>query len=622
MIPKDKWKEVLDNCEGVSNVTLVCEDGSFPTHKIVLARVSDFITDLLLPVPSSDDVTILLPDFKVDHVCSVIDQFNFGGSNQSLLDEDLLSALKCSPITFIKMEPEMSIDLDDENFDSNIHGNEDSKQLETICYEISEIDQQLERLLSGQHLNDESFEDGFDEEKISRNGKPSHDKLDFTGHSDNGASGCEIQLNDLASDNSDDPLSTTYKVRKQPLNDEGLDEKVPMISDHLKQQSSNCEKEGENSKRRKSRGWLRSQVSQAIATEKRQNLQNLAKKCLMNIDEKVSDIMDNTGVKKIKSKKKELYRNAVEAIARGEFNSLFAVSKKYGVNRRTLLQFLNSGNWIGSGSMSHIFSESEEKSISERIIQNSEKGKLSSSFIQNILLQEFELLKISHPERNLPSSLYRQFLQSFLSRNNLMEICQFKPYVRTKKIENQQTKELAKKFLINNDVDEDDNRKKGQKEKIYNERQKLRKAVEALAKGECKTVHKAARQYGVNKKTLGKHLQEGKNYQGPGKILQIFSYEEEKNLTERILAKSDGGKHLTFDIIKEVINEEKKSALAGKNFVYNFAKRNNLDQIINNKIEADREDRRNFECEICYQKFTFKNALVKHRERAHSAFYN
>ena len=62
--------------------------------------------------------------------------------------------------------------------------------------------------------------------------------------------------------------------------------------------------------------------------------------------------------------------------------------------------------------------------------------------------------------------------------------------------------------------------------------------------------------------------------------------------------------------------------MAGKNFVYNFAKRNNLDQIINNKIDADREDRRNFECEICYQKFTFKNALVKHRGRAHSAFYN
>merc|ERR1719300_1443524 len=159
-----------------------------------------------------------------------------------------------------------------------------------------------------------------------------------------------------------------------------------------------------------------------------------------------------------------------------------------------------------------------------------------------------------------------------------MGICQFKPYVKTKKIENQQTEELAKKFLMNDDknkdidVDKDDNRKKGQKEKINNERQKLRKAVEALAKGECKTVHKAARQYGVNKKTLGKHLQEGKNYQGPGKILQIFSHEEEKNLTERILAKSDGGKHLTFDIVKEVINEEKKICFSGEKLCIQFCK--------------------------------------------------
>ena len=135
MNPIDNLRDRIASCVSVSNVTIVGRDGTFPTHKVIFAGVSDFITDLILPIPSSDDVTIFLPDFQIDHVSSLIDQVNFEGSNQSLVNEDLLLALKCSP----KEEP----DLDDKmlistkNFDSN-NGNEDSKLLYAERRDISD----------------------------------------------------------------------------------------------------------------------------------------------------------------------------------------------------------------------------------------------------------------------------------------------------------------------------------------------------------------------------------------------------------------------------------------------------------------------------------------------------
>ena len=58
------------------------------------------------------------------------------------------------------------------------------------------------------------------------------------------------------------------------------------------------------------------------------------------------------------------------------------------------------------------------------------------------------------------------------------------------------------------------------------------------------------------------------------------------------------------------------------NFPFNFSKRNGLTKIISEKLEEGRKDRRNFECEICYKKFTWKNALVGHQKTVHASFFN
>ena len=205
--------------------------------------------------------------------------------------------------------------------------------------------------------------------------------------------------------------------------------------------------------------------------------------------------------------------------------------------------------------------------------------------------------------------------------------------------ENQQRlQEKALKFLLNDDntdfTCDDDNSRRGEKQKIIVEkRQKHRSAIEAISRGECTTIAEAAKTYGVSRQTLSKFLMKGKNYQGRGNVSRVFTYEEEKSMAERILAKSDGGKNLSFDIVTEVVNEEigikrinhpekDLSESFVRSYKYAFARRTNLDKLIQEKVEAALKDRRIFECEICYQKFTFKNSLVCHQKKSHSAFYN
>ena len=74
------WSEnFLRNCEKVSNVTLVCKDGKLTSHKIVLARISDYIRDLMLLIPNEEDIIIMLPDFPIKTVRDFVTKHIFKG---------------------------------------------------------------------------------------------------------------------------------------------------------------------------------------------------------------------------------------------------------------------------------------------------------------------------------------------------------------------------------------------------------------------------------------------------------------------------------------------------------------------------------------------------------------
>ena len=72
-----KVRDLLEESCKVSNVTLACRDGNLGSHKIVLARVSSFIKNILADIPVGDNVTIIMPDYPKAQVDLFLKTFIF-----------------------------------------------------------------------------------------------------------------------------------------------------------------------------------------------------------------------------------------------------------------------------------------------------------------------------------------------------------------------------------------------------------------------------------------------------------------------------------------------------------------------------------------------------------------
>ena len=174
-------------------------------------------------------------------------------------------------------------------------------------------------------------------------------------------------------------------------------------------------------------------------------------------------------------------------------------------------------------------------------------------------------------------------------------------------------------------------------EKSRNEKFKKKiayeKAKSYFLSGKCDSVREAAKQFDVSHTTLSLMLKTGKCFQGKGKKTLIFTEEEEKRIANRIIEKLGGARELTSSILREVIREELevlKVNFPGRedintllenssnlySFVLIFAKRNGL-----KKYYPEDNKERNYECDICFKRFTFKNSMVSHRKTVHSFLY-
>ena len=59
---------LIEDCQFVSNVTILCQDGLVNTHKIILAGISDFIKSIIEEIPVGDQVTLFMPDFTSEDI--------------------------------------------------------------------------------------------------------------------------------------------------------------------------------------------------------------------------------------------------------------------------------------------------------------------------------------------------------------------------------------------------------------------------------------------------------------------------------------------------------------------------------------------------------------------------
>jgi len=161
-------------------------------------------------------------------------------------------------------------------------------------------------------------------------------------------------------------------------------------------------------------------------------------------------------------------------------------------------------------------------------------------------------------------------------------------------------------------------------------RNRYKAAIESMMSGECKGYHKAAKKFGVSKSSLYRYVTQGRLYQGSGSKSKIFTQQEEAMISERALSRSDGGNTLTYKIVEDCLHEELNilrvnqpdrglPEVLTKRYLGCFCVRNDLKKHIVKFAESKRH--RIFECEICYQKFTFKNCLVGHQRSVHPAFF-
>jgi len=82
----DFRREFLEDCEGVSNVKILCKNGIVFTHKIIVASSSNFIKNILLTIPFVDDITLFLPHLEKN----VVEHF----LNPTLKEEDIFIGTK------------------------------------------------------------------------------------------------------------------------------------------------------------------------------------------------------------------------------------------------------------------------------------------------------------------------------------------------------------------------------------------------------------------------------------------------------------------------------------------------------------------------------------------------
>ena len=111
-MPSSNWADLVDqNCQPVSNVSLVCRDGVVYSHKIVLASVSGFVKTLLSDIPTGDHVSVFLPDFNFREVENFLENILLRRQNNH---HGLIEAFKSSESSVTE---EIHVKCESKNFD-------------------------------------------------------------------------------------------------------------------------------------------------------------------------------------------------------------------------------------------------------------------------------------------------------------------------------------------------------------------------------------------------------------------------------------------------------------------------------------------------------------------------
>ena len=101
---------LIQDCQLVSNVSVLCQDGLVNTHKIVLAGISDFIKNILAEIPVGDQATIFMPNFRAED----LEKFILLSMNNSNTDQNV-DISRAFGIHGPKQESNVKVEIEDTN---------------------------------------------------------------------------------------------------------------------------------------------------------------------------------------------------------------------------------------------------------------------------------------------------------------------------------------------------------------------------------------------------------------------------------------------------------------------------------------------------------------------------
>ena len=161
---------------------------------------------------------------------------------------------------------------------------------------------------------------------------------------------------------------------------------------------------------------------------------------------------------------------------------------------------------------------------------------------------------------------------------------------------------------------------------------KFQRAILEVITTGC-SVSRTANRHKVSRSTLRDLLKSGRDWGGLGgcRVRKYFTDEEEKIICKRALEQCNGGVNLTLKIFMEIVNEEASNIKGNEpdrefkeiseSYVRFLAKKLNLWKHYKEKREAVR-DGYEYECDICFQKYSTHKGMLNHKKCVHFPFLN
>ena len=557
------WPELIQRSEILSNVKIVCEDGIVTSHKIIVASVSNFIKNIISDIPVGDDITIHLLDFKSESIENYLYHI--------IMDENFID--KELDKVFNRKYP-VKIEQNEQDYPHS-----DSKDFKYFPSELETSDagdlNSTEAAISESEEEEEEVESDFNPSaKTKENKKKQRLKK-------------EIQFNKAVADFKSGKFTSVYAAAKKHK----VDNKT-------------------------------------------------LKKLLLNPDQKYTGPGKLLTVLTVDEEKSIVHR----IIERTKAGEIFNFKKVCGL----LLEEFNT-----------IKINQLDRDISKGFAKNAGGGPygsdVNSKFFWNFCTRHSlrQYFKPEHLAQEYPQLDFKDFKPLSLELMEPKKVIQIKKNcmgkkekLKTPKVKDDEQMAILKSaekkaaemecsFIKN---------PKTKEERIKNRKLKteinFNNAVADFNSGICKTINEAAKKHKVNNKTLKNLvLNPEQKYIGSGKVPMLLTLDEEKIIVDRAIARTGGEEFLDHKKICDLLLEELSiiqinqpdrdisKAFAKKDggafgsglkqsIIYNFCARHDL-----KKFFKPDDKQRDFECEICYKKFTLKNALVAHQRTVHRSFY-